>query len=86
MTTKPPSPTADPQPIGHPSHAWNMDFTEAKAMMTVILRDNVDTPEELELYAQLGAFMQSPLFDQLIECQRLAFCCRQQGQEPTDGT
>ncbi len=66
--------------ITGPTQPWNMDFTEAKAMMTIILRDNVDTPEEVELYAQLGAFLQSPLFNQLIECQRLAFCCRQQGQ------
>ncbi|NSX56315.1 hypothetical protein [Parasulfitobacter algicola] len=75
--------TTDPRPIDttDPSHPWEMDFTEAKQMMTIILRDNVDTSEEVELYAQMGAFLQSPLFDQLIECQRLAFCCRQQGQE-----
>lgn len=77
-----PDPATDPTTdVNHPSHSWNMDFTEAKEMMITGMRDFAETPEEVEVYAQVGAFLRTGLFDQLIDHQRTVFLARQKLQQ-----
>jgi hypothetical protein len=75
MTTK---------PISDPSHIWNMvetpEFEEAKLSMTIGMRDWAETPEEIEIYAHLGAFLQSPWFLEFVTLQRRLYAARRQGQ------
>lgn len=67
--------------VNHPSHPWNMDFDEAKEMMITGMRDFAETREEVEVYAQVGAFLRTGLFDQMISHQRTVFLARQILQE-----
>lgn len=70
--------TTDPMTdVNHRSHPWNMEFNEAKEMMITGMRDFAETPEEVEVFAQVGAFLRIGLFDQLIQHQRTAFLARQ---------
>ena len=75
--TKPNTTTDPATDVNHPSHSWNMDFTEAKEMMITGMRDFAETCEEVEVYAQVGAFLRTGLFDQLIDHQRTVFFARQ---------
>lgn len=67
-------------PLNHPSHVWNMEGTpeweEAIISMTIGLRDWAETPEEIEIYAQLATFMRTILFQNLIDQQKLCHLAR----------
>lgn len=73
-------------PIDDRSHVWNMvgtpEWEEAKQMMTIGMRDWAETPQEVEIYAQLATFIQSILFTNLIDSQRLCHLARL-GKRPT---
>ena len=66
-------------PVDHPDQPWNMDFAEAKLMLYCFLRDVAETREEKELVVMLYCFMNSALWDQLIEWQRIGHLARDRG-------
>ncbi len=54
-------------------HPWDMDLSDAKEMMIVIMRDNAETPEEVEVYSQLSAMVRLGWIEHVLQQQKKAF-------------
>ncbi len=72
-------------PVNHPDQPWNIDFTEAKLMLQCFMRDSAEQANdeqakaEQELCVMLTCFMNSTLFDQMLDWQRIAHLARARG-------
>lgn len=61
--------TTEQTPTQHP---WDMDLTEAKEMMITIMRENAETPEEVEVYSQLGTMVRMGWIEHVLRQQKNA--------------
>lgn len=59
--------------VNDPSLPWNMDLTTAKEVMIIFMRDIAQSPEEVEVYCQLGAMARLGWIEHVLKQQRADF-------------
>lgn len=45
---------------------WDMDLSEAKEWAIQTLRDNAETPEQIEVFCTIGSFIRIGWFDDIM--------------------
>lgn len=63
--------------VDDPSLPWNMDLQTAKELAVICLRDLAETPEDVEVYCQVGAMVRLGWIEHVLAQQRERFLEKQ---------